>query len=111
MKRKTGLRSTRDDIEGQTDWERLRKMPESAIRYTRDAPRTTRADWADAIAHRGLAELFRKRQIAIRVDEDVLEWFKAQGAGYQTRMNAVLREYRNAHLAVTAARTTARRKK
>ena len=110
MKRKTGLRSTRDDIKGQTDWERLRKMPPSAIRFTKDAPRTTRADWADAIAHRGLAELFRKRQIAIRVDEDVLEWFKAQGPGYQTRMNAVLREFRNAHLPV-AGTPTPRRKK
>jgi uncharacterized protein (DUF4415 family) len=41
----------------------------------------------------------RRQQIALRVDVDVLEWFKAQGEGYQTRMNAVLREFRDAHLA------------
>lgn len=34
-----------------------------------------------------------KRPISIRVDADVLEWFKAQGAGHLTRMNAVLRAY------------------
>jgi uncharacterized protein (DUF4415 family) len=31
------------------------------------------------------------------VDADVLEWFKAQGCGYQTRMNAVLKDFRDAH--------------
>jgi uncharacterized protein (DUF4415 family) len=32
----------------------------------------------------------------LRIDADVLEWFKAQGGGYQTRINAVLRAYREA---------------
>ena len=34
-----------------------------------------------------------KTEIHIRVDTDVLEWYKSQGKGYQTRMNAVLRAY------------------
>ena len=34
-----------------------------------------------------------KPNISIRLDSDVLEWFKSQGAGYQTRMNAILRTY------------------
>jgi len=33
----------------------------------------------------------------LRVDEDVLTWFREQGAGYQTRMNAVLKAFRDAH--------------
>ena len=37
-----------------------------------------------------------KASISLRVDQDVLEWFKAQGAGYQTRINAVLKAYRDA---------------
>lgn len=37
-----------------------------------------------------------KPLISIRIDEDVLEWFKAQGPGYQTRINAVLRMYKDA---------------
>ncbi|MDA1076107.1 MAG: BrnA antitoxin family protein [Proteobacteria bacterium] len=38
-----------------------------------------------------------KQQISMRVDLDVLEYFKAMGKGYQTRMNAVLRSYMAAH--------------
>ena len=38
-----------------------------------------------------------KKQIALRVDTDVLEWMKAQGKGYQSRINAILRAYYEAH--------------
>ncbi len=38
-----------------------------------------------------------KKQIALRVDTDVLDWMKAQGKGYQSRMNAVLRAYYEAN--------------
>jgi uncharacterized protein (DUF4415 family) len=38
-----------------------------------------------------------KPLISIRIDEDVLNWFKDQGPGYQTRINAVLRMYKDAH--------------
>lgn len=34
-----------------------------------------------------------KKQITVRLDADMVEWFKRQGRGYQTRMNAVLRSY------------------
>ena len=37
-----------------------------------------------------------KKSIHLRVDVDVLEWFKSEGKGYQTCMNAVLRAYMNA---------------
>ena len=37
------------------------------------------------------------KSVHLRVDADVLEWFKAQGRGYLTRMNAVLRSYMEAH--------------
>jgi uncharacterized protein (DUF4415 family) len=42
--------------------------------------------------------VFAKASIALRVDANVLEWFKAQGPGYQTRINAVLRAFRDASL-------------
>jgi len=38
-----------------------------------------------------------KEQVTVRFDADILEWFKEQGRGYQTRMNAVLRSYYEAH--------------
>lgn len=39
----------------------------------------------------------RKRQLTMRLDPEVVDWFKSQGRGYQTRMNAVLRAYYEAH--------------
>ena len=38
-----------------------------------------------------------KEAVKIRYDRDMLKWFKAQGRGYQTGMNAVLRSYYEAH--------------
>ena len=98
MKSKRGTGVTKDTRKGKTNWKRLKEMPDRDVRFTHDAPRTLPQDWARAVAHRGLPVAPRKQQIALRVDVDVLEWFKAQGEGYQTRMNAVLREFRDAHL-------------
>ena len=39
----------------------------------------------------------RKKPVALRLDADVLEWMKAQGKGYQSRINAILRAYYEAH--------------
>lgn len=54
-----------------------------------DIPEIT--DWSNAVRHN---QFYRplKQQTSIRLDADVLAWFKAQGKGYQTRMNKVLRE-------------------
>ncbi|MCF1505723.1 BrnA antitoxin family protein [Afifella sp. H1R] len=38
-----------------------------------------------------------KTHASIRIDADVLEWFKSRGRGYQTRINAVLRQYYEHH--------------
>jgi uncharacterized protein (DUF4415 family) len=46
-------------------------------------------DWSDAV----LVIPARKKAISIRVDEDVLDYFKSEGDGYQRRINAVLRSY------------------
>jgi uncharacterized protein (DUF4415 family) len=50
------------------------------------------------VVQRGLVPVPPKTSIALRVDSDVLAWFKAQGRGYQTRMNAVLRAFRDASI-------------
>ncbi|WP_180090375.1 BrnA antitoxin family protein [Acinetobacter sp. YH12219] len=54
-----------------------------------DIPEIT--DWSNAIRH---GQFYRpvKQQTSIRLDADVLAWFKAQGKGYQTRMNEILRD-------------------
>ena len=45
------------------------------------------------IVRQGLPTAPRKAAVSLRLDADVLDWFKARGAGYQTRINAVLRAY------------------
>jgi len=64
--------------------------------------------WTGAIKHTGLTELRakrgrpkkaeheRKEQIALRLDADVVAWYRKLGGGWQTRMNAVLKAYRDA---------------
>ena len=48
--------------------------------------------WSKAVVKRAEP----KAQVTIRVDREVLDWFRAQGKGYQTRINAVLRAYKEA---------------
>ena len=48
------------------------------------------------IVRQGLKPVSSKTSISLRVDADVLAWFKAQGRGYQTRINAVLRAFKDA---------------
>lgn len=54
-----------------------------------DIPELDDAFWAKAKLHAPRT----KQAVTIRYDSDILEWFKAQGKGYQTRMNSVLRAY------------------
>lgn len=49
----------------------------------------------NVVVRRGLVPQTPKTSIALRVDTDVLDWFKSKGPGYQTRMNAVLRAFRD----------------
>lgn len=76
---------------GRADLDRLRRVREREIARTsppelRDLPE----DFWDE-AHVVLP--VPKRAISLRVDEDVLAWFRSLGPRYQTRMNAVLRSY------------------
>lgn len=78
---------------GKTDWARFDAMTdeevEASIANDPDWAELRDIDWADAV----LVMPVKKRAISIRVDEDVLNFFKSQGEGYQRRMNAVLRSY------------------
>ncbi len=79
----------------QTDFARLDKMKDEDIDYS-DAPAITPEMFAKAIVRRGLKPRLKK-QITLRVDGDVLEWYKKQGRGYQTKINLLLRAYMNEH--------------
>jgi uncharacterized protein (DUF4415 family) len=58
-----------------------------------DTPELTPGMFARAIVRRGLKAVARKKQITLRIDSDVLEWYRRQGAGYQSLINALLRAY------------------
>jgi len=74
---------------GRADLQRLRKVTEAEIERT-SPPELDLPDdfWDDAEV---VAP--EKEAISLRVDQDVLEWFRDRGPRYQTRMNAVLRSY------------------
>ena len=67
---------------------KLEMMKESDI-DTSDIPE--QLDWKGA--KRGVFYKPIKQQLTLRIDADVVDWFKQQGEGYQSRMNAALREY------------------
>jgi uncharacterized protein (DUF4415 family) len=75
----------------EADRARLRALaarPDSEIDLS-DIPELTDEQWKNA--ERGHFYRPVKRQITARVDADVLAWLKAQGKGYQSRINAILR--------------------
>ncbi|MEA3273888.1 MAG: BrnA antitoxin family protein [Pseudomonadota bacterium] len=72
--------------------QRLAELPDEDI-DTSDIPEV--ADFSRAVRGRFYRPV--KRQITLRIDADLLEWFRAQGGKYQTRINAALREYVEEH--------------
>lgn len=79
-----------------TDWGRLEQLPDEDIDNS-DIPEPTPEQFARAVARHGLKPLPRKQQLTLRIDADVLQWFKEGGRGYQSRINALLRAYVEAH--------------
>ena len=72
-------------------------MKDSDIVIDRDAPAWTPDMFARAMVRKGLDPAPRKSLLSFRIDSDVLQWFRAQGRGYQSRMNALLRAFMKAH--------------
>ncbi|UQG57088.1 MULTISPECIES: BrnA antitoxin family protein [unclassified Marinobacter] len=70
-----------------TDWKRLTEMEDDAI----DTSDISELD--DKFFQNAELLIPTKQPVTLRIDEDVLVWFKAQGRGYQTRINKLLRHY------------------
>ncbi len=90
---RTVVRRWGDRRKGKTDWARVDALTdaeiEASIANDPDWQEFKDIDWSEAV----LVIPPKKKAISIRVDEDVLDYFKKEGAGYQRRMNAVLRSY------------------
>ena len=79
-------------LKGKTDWKRLDRTTSTQVEAIaasdRDGAPMTDAEWAKAeIVHP------HKVAVGLKLDDDLLGWFKSQGKGYQTRINTILRRY------------------
>ncbi|MBF0166432.1 MAG: BrnA antitoxin family protein [Alphaproteobacteria bacterium] len=98
MKSGTIVRKSLSELgRGKSDWARVDALTdadiEKAIAKDPDAAPILDEDWfrnAEIVFPPG------KSAVSLRLDKDVLSWFKRQGRGYQSRMNAVLRAYMDA---------------
>lgn len=100
MKKKENIKSyTTEELaamrkrgESCTDWAKIDAITEQDLEASISADEDDihkKIDWTQAFV--GLPP--RKKHINIRVDVDVLDWFRSQGKGYQTYMNSVLRTF------------------
>ena len=92
------LKAMRERGEDRTDWARVDAMTEMQLEAAiandpawADIPR----DWYKHATPYYPKE--HKKQVTLRIDPDILAWFKRQGRGYQTRINAALRAFVEAH--------------
>lgn len=102
---------------GKTDWARVDALTdreiEEAIASDPDAAPILDAEW---FRNATLVMPQRKVPVSMRIDREILEWFKRQGRGYQSRMHAVLAAYYRAHSTrehtrkTRSARSTPRRR-
>ncbi len=96
-KRTTDIVVIDDASKGKTHWKKIDTLTDQqideAIRDDADAAPALDETWFEEAE---LVMPIAKDRITMRVDQDVLSWFKKQGQGYQTRINAVLRTYMEA---------------
>ena len=82
--------------ERRTDWTKVDAMTEEELeaRIAADPDDTHEPiDWSQSIAGLPPGLFAPKKHVNIRLDADVLDWFKQAGRGYRTRINAVLRSF------------------
>ena len=71
-----------------TNYKKINKLSDNDINYS-DIPETDEKFWSDA----QIIFPTKKTHLSIRLDDDIISWFKQFGRGYQTKINAVLRSY------------------
>jgi uncharacterized protein (DUF4415 family) len=86
------MRQTNTRKESRTNWRKLAALPDDRV-DTSEVPELDEEFFREATLRLPKA----KQLVSIRVDSDVLDWFRQQGKGYQTRINAILRAYVRAH--------------
>lgn len=85
-------KSIKKNLRSRTNLAKLHRKDDKDINY-KDSPAMTKEFWKDA-------EVFmpqHKVHISLRLDEDIINYFKDKGKGYQSKINAILKAYINAH--------------
>jgi uncharacterized protein (DUF4415 family) len=93
-----------------TDWARIDAMRDEDIDLS-DSPELTPEMFAKAVVRRGVQHRPKKVQLTLRLEEDVLAWFRARGRGYQTQINDLLRAYMEAHEQESSSQPKANRRR
>lgn len=93
--KRPGAKRSSIAVKSRTDWSRLLDAG-AAGKPDVAHPEAELTHVVRGIVRRGLTPLPSKTLVSLRLDQDVLEWFKAQGPRYQTRINTVLRAFRDA---------------
>jgi uncharacterized protein (DUF4415 family) len=73
-------------------------MRDEEIVLTEEHPELDVQHVVKVIRRHGLKPAPPKASVSLRIDRDVLDWFKEQGPGYQTRINMILRAFRDASI-------------
>lgn len=79
--------------ESQTDWARQDAMSEAEVERLAAEDMTELSIAPDWMEHTRVVFPRAKERVTVRLDADIVDWLKAQGRGYQTRINAILRAY------------------
>ncbi len=80
----------------ETDWKRIDAMKDEDIDLS-ETPEVTPEMFARGVLRRNFQPIPPKKQLTLRIDSDVVEWYKKQGRGYQTKINSLLRAYMKEH--------------
>ena|SRR3990167_1546002 len=99
MKDKNIVRYSRKALpKGKTQWEKLRHMSEEEIeKAAKDDLENPR--WTKSMLNLATVQMPQKKvSVHMYLDQDIVDWFKSKGKGYQPRINSVLKSYVHKHL-------------
>jgi uncharacterized protein (DUF4415 family) len=98
MSAKITRRRLSEKRKGKTDWKRVDALTDAdiatAVQGDPDTPEGSRDWFRGAMVLRPATD---KEPVTVRLDSDMVAWFRSQGRGYQTRINGILRSYYEAH--------------
>jgi uncharacterized protein (DUF4415 family) len=90
MKQKSSSRKSKSTSQ------RPQASKQAAVKVNAEHPELDVKHLVNGIVRRGLKVVPPKASVSLRIDADVLDWFRSSGSGYQTKINAVLRAFKEA---------------